>query len=84
MGDYRKRAWWSSLVAFFASLGSFTVADWLVPGDYTQAIAALATALIVAGAVYARERLKQTSHNGNRGGSVIEPETDPPPPRRAA
>jgi hypothetical protein len=50
-------ALWASVAAFFGSLASFTVADALSPGEWMKGLAALLTALIVAGGVYSHERL---------------------------
>jgi hypothetical protein len=50
-------AWWASVAAFFGSLASFTLVDIISPGEWVQAVAALLTAMIVAGGVYSQQRL---------------------------
>src|SRR3954451_634624 len=51
-------ALWASIAAFFGSLASFTLVDIISPGEWVQLVAALLTAMIVAGGVYAHERLR--------------------------
>jgi hypothetical protein len=50
-------ALWASVAAFFGSLASFTLVDIISPGEWVQLVAALLTAIIVAGGVYSHERL---------------------------
>jgi hypothetical protein len=50
-------ALWASVAAFFGSLASFTLVDIISPGEWVQLVAALLTAVIVAGGVYSHERL---------------------------
>lgn len=64
--DKHTVAWWASLAAFFGSLGSFTLVDALSPGEWVQAVAALLTAMIVAGGVYAHERLSEAKAERDR------------------
>ena len=64
-------ALWAALVAFFGNLIAYKVVGLMADGNYTLGISALVTALVVAGAVYAKQKWddEKEARKDSKGGN---------------